>query len=316
MSYSLAAGDTFVYAVEVVQTIDMTSEGEGGALAEGEEELPAAAAVELTASGTFTFDVADGPEAGTYEVTITSDLTDVTASGTVDGEPIPDDETPDFAAIEPVSVTVIVDEQGNVIPESTDLEDPFAGMLGGMGSFGPGAVPGTQLGQFFGPPFLDEEVTVGDTWSTTFDTPGLAAEPIKSSVTTTVTGTDSVDGFEVLVVESETVIDAFEFDLGQFFLGLFTGFIPDDATEEEQAELDALVENLRFVMSFEDSRSDSTTHFDAEAGLTRRFEVSSSSSIGMDVNFPDEETGEMAGFVMEMSIDQTVSHTLVSGPSA
>lgn len=317
LSYSLAAGDTFVYAVEVVQNIDMTSEGEGAAFAEGEgEDLPASAAIEMTATGTFTFEVADGPEPGTYEVTITSDFTDVTATGTVDGAPLPADEAPDFAEIEPVSVTVVVDERGNVIPESSDLDDPLTGMLGGMGSLAPGSMPGTQLGQFFGPPFADEGVTVGDTWSTTFDTPGLTAEPITTSVTSTVTGTDSIDGIEVLVVESETVVDAFEFDLGEFFIGLFTGFVPDDATEEEKAELDALVENLRFVMSFDDSRSDSTTLFDPEAGLTRRFEVTSSSTIGMDVNFPDEVTGEMSGFVMEMGIQQAVTHTLVSGPSA
>jgi hypothetical protein len=35
----------------------------------------------------------------------------------------------------------------------------------------------------------------------------------------------------------------------------------------------------------------------------------------MDVNFPDEETGELFGFIMNMTIDQTVSHQLVDGPS-
>jgi hypothetical protein len=36
----------------------------------------------------------------------------------------------------------------------------------------------------------------------------------------------------------------------------------------------------------------------------------------MDINFPDEETGELIGFVMNMAIDQTVSHKLADGPSA
>lgn len=314
LTYSLAAGDTFVYDVAINQNIEMSSEGEGSSL--GDEELPGSASVQLTATGTFTFEVADGPEPGTYAVTITSNLTDVTATGTVDGEAIDSDETPEFAEIEPVSVTVIVDDQGNVIPDSAAAEDPFGDLLGGLGGMGPGAIPGAELGQFFGPPFPDDEVAVGDTWSDTFDTPGFGTEPFSTSVTSTVTREDTVDGVDVLVVDSDVVVEAFEFDLGDFFVGLFSGFLPEDASAEEQAEIDALIENLRFVMSFEESGSQSTTYFDPEAGISRQFDVTSSSVIEMDINFPDEETGELIGFVMDMAIDQTVSHKLADGPSA
>ncbi len=314
LTYTLSAGDTFVYDVVIEQHIEMSSEGEGSSF--GEEDLPGSASVQLTASGTFTYEVAAGPEPATYSVTITSDLTEVDATGTVDGEPIDSDETPEFAEIEPVSVTVVVDEQGNVIPDSTTADDPFADLFGGLGEMGPGAIPGAELGQFFGPAFSDNEVAVGDTWSDTFETPGFGAEPFSTSVTSTVTGEDTVDGVDVLVVDSEVVVDAFEFDLGEFFVGLFSGFLPEDASAEERAEIDALIENLRFVMSFDQSGSESTAYFDPVAGLTRQYDVTSSSLIGMDINFPDEETGEMVGFVMNMAIDQNVSHKLVGGPSA
>jgi hypothetical protein len=314
LSYALAAGDTFVYDVAITQNIEMETEGEASSF--GDEELPGKASVTVNGGGTFTFEIADGAEPGTYSVTITSDLTEVTASGTIDGEPIDSTETPEFAEIEPVSVTVIVDLQGNVIPESLGAEDPLAGLFGGLADMGPGAVPGTELGQFFGPPLPSDEVAVGDTWSDTFETPGFGAEPFTTSVTSSVSGTDTIDGFDVLVVESEVIVDPFEIDLGEFFVGLFAGFVPDDATAEEQAELADLVENLRFVMSFDNSGSESTTYFDAAAGITRQYDVTSTSLVGMDLNFPDEETGELFGFVMNMSIDQTVSHRLVDGPSA
>jgi hypothetical protein len=313
LSYALAAGDTFVYDVTITQDIDMETEGEGSSF--GDEELPGEASVTVNGTGTFTFEVADGPDPGTYSVTITSDLTKVTAIGTVDGESIDSTETPEFAEIEPVSVTVVVDEQGNVIPESVGADDPLAGLFGGLADMGPGAVPGTELGQFFGPPFPSDEVAVGDTWSDTFETPGFGTEPFTTSVTSSVSGTDTIDGFDVLVVESDVIVDPFEFDLGEFFVGLFAGFVPDDVTAEEQAELDDLVENLRFVMSFDESSSESTTYFDAAAGITRQFDVTSASLIGMDVNFPDEETGELFGFIMNMTIDQTVSHQLIDGPT-
>ena len=314
LTYSLSAGDTYVYDVAIDQNIEMSTEGEGSSF--GDEELPGAASVQLTASGTFTYEVADGPEPGTYSVTITSELTAVSATGTVDGEAIDSDEAPEFAQIEPVSVTLLVDEQGNVIPDSATAEDPFADLFGGLGEMGPGAIPGAELGQFFGPPFPDDEVAVGDTWSDTFETPGFGAESFSTSVISTVTGEGSVDGVDVLVVNSEVLVDAFEFDLGEFFVGLFSGFLPADAPAEEQAQIDALIENLRFVMSFDESGSQSTTYFDPEVGITRQFDVTSSSVIGMDINFPDEETGELVGFVMDMAIAQTVTHKLVEGPSA
>ncbi|MEX0795155.1 MAG: hypothetical protein WEB67_12010 [Acidimicrobiia bacterium] len=314
LTYSLSAGDTYVYDVAIDQNIEMSSEGEGSSF--GDEELPGSASVQLTATGTFTFEVADGPEPNTYSVTITSDLTEVNAKGTVDGEAIDSDEAPEFAEIERVSVTVVVDEQGNVVPDSPTAEDPFADLFGGLGEMGPGAIPGAELGQFFGPPFSDDQVAVGDTWSDTFDTPGFGTEPFSTSVTSTVTGEDTVNGVDVLVVDSEVVVDAFEFDLGAFFVGLFSGFLPEDASAEEQEEIASLIDNLRFVMSFDESGSQSTTYFDPEAGITRQFDVTSSSLIGMDINFPDEETGELVGFVMNMAIDQTVSHKLVGGPSA
>lgn len=314
LTYTLSDGDTFVYDVAIEQNIEMSSEGEGSSV--GDEELPGSASVVLTASGTFTFEVADGPDPGTYEVTITSDLSEVDATGTVDGETIDSDETPEFAEIEPISVTVVVDEQGNVIPDSPADDDPLSALMGGLGGMGPGAIPGAELGQFFGPPFPDDEVAVGDTWSDTFETPGFGTEPFTTSVTSTVTGEDTLEGVDVLVLESDVVVEAFEFDLGEFFVGLFSGFLPDDATAEEQAEVDDLVENLRFVMAFDESGSQSKTYFDPEAGISRRYDVASSSVIGMDVNFPDQETGELVGFVMDMTIDQTVSHVLVDGPSA
>ncbi|MDH3190723.1 MAG: hypothetical protein OEM39_08840, partial [Acidimicrobiia bacterium] len=79
---------------------------------------------------------------------------------------------------------------------------------------------------------------------------------------------------------------------------------------------DALIEGLRFVISMDTTHSTSTTLFDPVSGLTHSFRVLNASNVGMDVNFPDEETGELSGFVMNMSIEQDISQVLVSGPGA
>jgi hypothetical protein len=181
---------------------------------------------------------------------------------------------------------------------------------------GVGLVPGAELGQFFCPPFDDEAVTVGDTWSTSFETPGFGSDPIVTTIDSEVTGTDTVGGVEVLVIDTNTVVSAFEFDLADFFIGMFTGFLSDDASLEEQAEIDQLVENLRFLISSDETTSNSKTYFDPETGMTQAFEVASLANLSFDLNFPDEETGELSSFVMDMSVDQKVSYQLATAEPA
>ena len=56
--------------------------------------------------------------------------------------------------------------------------------------------------------------------------------------------------------------------------------------------------------------------FDAEAGFARMAEFDSSTSIVMDLNMPDDETGEMIGFVMDMSIAQDITYKLTDTSNA
>jgi hypothetical protein len=36
----------------------------------------------------------------------------------------------------------------------------------------------------------------------------------------------------------------------------------------------------------------------------------------MELNMPDEDTGEMVGFDMDMALDQVITYRLISGPTA
>jgi len=315
LSYSLQAGSESQYQVDLVQHISMTGEATGAA---AEEEFPGEASIDVASSALFTYSVADGPDEGTYAITITGEFTDIEVSGTVDGVDITSEgEIPDMAdlaSLEPIDVTVIVDEQGNVVSLGDGLDDPLAGMFGDLGNLGSSTAPGLDPGQFVGVPFGDEEVTVGDSWSEDIETPGLDDEPIVTSVTSTVTGTDQINGSNVLVIETATSTSPIEFDLAEFFVGLLTAFGPPEG--EDAAEFEAMMEQVRFLFTIDDTTSNSTTWFDAEAGLSRRFAMDSSSHIVMDLNVPDETTGELSGAKIDMSIDQQLDYELVGGPSA
>lgn len=280
----------------------MTSSGDPSAV-DG-DELPGEADLRMEATATFAYDVAAGPEPGTYAITITGEFKGVEVSGTVDGELVDPDQAPDFAVLEPVEATIIVDEKGNVIPDPGGSDD----LLGGMDFLGGGSMPGAQIESFFGPPLPDDEVTVGDTWTETIETPmPFGDEPVVTTIEGRVIGTDEVDGVEVFVIEANTFTSQIQFDLGEFLAGFFEAFLPEDATEEEEAEMTALTEAMKFLFTIDPSRSASTSRLDPESGIVQRAEITSSIHFTMDVAMPDETTNELVEFTMDMTLNQDLT---------
>lgn len=314
LSYALEPGATYIYEVTIDQTIDLSTTGDTSAMGEG-EDLPEEMALTVSGTSTFTHTVSEGPEPGTYQIDIVGDFTDLEFGGTIDGEPVDPTEIPDLAEMEPVDVSIVVDEQGNVIPEDASGAD-FLGALGGLDmldQFGAGG----GAGQFVGPPLPEGEVTVGDTWSETIETPTLPTDdPITTSIDSEVVATDTIDGAEVFVIETTSITSPIEFDLAELLIGFMTAFVPEDATEDEMAEIEAIVEHLRFGFSIDESVADTTTWFDPLLGLSRQAETSSGTHMVMDVNIPDEATGEMVEFAMDMNISQNVTHRLVDAAGA
>lgn len=316
LSYDLQSGTSHSYEVQIDQTIDMTATGDATAM--GEEEVPGEMSIQIGGTSTFGYSVADGPTAGTYAVTITGDFTDLDVTGTVDGEPVTSQDIPDFAEIEPIETTLIVDEQGNIIPESDEeLGEDMFGALGGLGSLGSMQQLGAGgFGQFVGPPLTTEEVTVGDTWSETVETPTLPGDaPITTVYASEVVDTDAIDGHDVFVIESTATTSPIEFDLAELLLGFMAGFTPEGTSEEDLAELDALTAELRFAFSVDETVADSTTWFDIEAGLARVAETSSTTHMVFDMNVPDETTGELVEFAMDMDMASAVTYRLVDSSS-
>ena len=280
----------------------------------GDEELPGEAVIDLEGTAVFTYTVADGTEPGTYEISIRGEFEKLNVTGTIDGVSV--DEAPDFAGVEPVDVTVIVDEQGNLIVDGLEIGDPFGSLFGDIGNFGSPNASGLDLGQFFGPAFSSDEVGFGDSWSEEIETAGFGESPVVTSVTSTITATDEVDGADVFVIETSTTTTPIELDLGEFFAGMFGAFISDAAGDEGSAELEALMEQLKFVITVDGSKSDSTTWFDPEAGVVRQWLTDAGTHLVISINIPDEVTGELVGFEMEMSISQQISYRLLDRRTA
>lgn len=316
LSYSLVPGTTHEYEVELDQTIEMTSSGDTTAM--GDEALPRELSIDMVGTSTFSHTVSEGPEPGVFEVHIVGDFSDLTFSGTIDGEPVDESEIPDMAQMEPVDITVLVDEQGNIIPDDNEgIEDGLFGDFGGLDmleSLGGGSA---AFDRFAGPPLSDGEVTVGDTWSETIEVPALPdSDPVVTQVDSEVVGVEEFDGSEVFVIETTTTTSPIEFDLAQILVGFMTAFVPEDATDEERAEIDQLVEQLRFVISVDETVGELTTRFDPAEGLAKQTDFANTTHMVMDVNIPDETTGDLVEFAMDMTITQDVTYRLVGSSTA
>jgi len=314
LTYSLEAGTSYEYEVTLDQSIQMATEGDTTAM--GDEEIPGDMSVAVKGTTTFSHSVAEGPEPDTYEITITGDFSDLSITGTVDGEPI--DELPDIAAMDPIEHTVVVDASGRPIREDSDEFGDLFGSFGGvpdMGDLG-------SLGSGFefshvGPQFPDDELTVGDTWTDTVEAPmTMGEDPVTTEIVSTVTAVEEIDGAEVLVIETTSTTSAIEFDLAEFLIGFLMAFAPEGGEGSE--DLEALTENLRFLFSIDETVNDLITWFDAEAGLARKADYSGGTHLVMDINMPDEESGEMIGFILDMTLDQSVGYRLLGAetPSA
>lgn len=314
LTYALEPGASYTYEVTIDQAIDLTTSGDTSAMGE-EEDLPGEMSLTVSGTSTFTHTVSEGSEPGTFRIDIVGDFTDLEFGGTIDGAPVDPSDIPELAEMEPVDVSIVVDEQGNVIPDDGADAD-FLGAFGGLDmldQFGAGG----SAGQFVGPPLPEGEVTVGDTWTETIETPTMPTDdPITTRIDSEVVAIETVDGAEVFVIDSTATTSAIEFDLAELLIGFMTAFIPEDATEEELAEIEAIVEHLRFAFSIDESVADTTTWFDPELGLSRQAEMSSTTHMVMDVNIPDEATGEMVEFLMDMRISQNVLYRLVDTANA
>lgn len=315
LSYRFEPGTTLRYEVTFDQHLTMSATGDGSAL--GEEEIPGNADLDISGTTTFTNTVAEGAEPGTYDITIVGDFSNLQVTGTVDGEPVDSGEIPDLAEIEPVENTITVDEKGNVISGGGD-DLGLGGALGGDPT-APGGLgaPGMDLGSFVGPSLAEREVTIGDTWSETVENPmPFGDESVSTTLESQVTGRETLDGVEVFVIETDSSTSLIEFNLAEMMIGFFAAFMPEEATAEEKAELEAMMEDLRFLMIVEPSSYHSTTWFDPVAGYARRSESAGTTRMSFDINFPDETTGEMVAFTMEMIMDQKVGYRLLGVESA
>ncbi len=317
IAYKLEAGKSYTFELDMNQTMEMTTTGDAAAMAE--EELPGEMKITVSGPTQVTYAISDGPTDGTYEITITSDLSGLDFDITLDGETAEADEIPDFAELEPQATTIVVDEHGKPSGGDSQIpDDMFGGLFGDMGGM-MGDVGGSMFNpaQFFGPALTDEEVEVGDTWTETTEIPLMGEDAATSTVTSTIDRMEDLDGTSTMVIETVVANSEIRFDMAELLLAMFEGFMdPEQASEEDLAMLEQFRDQIRFLFTVDASEVNMTSWFDPEAGMTLQSRLAGDTHMAMDVNVPDDETGEMMAFTLDMSMTQDMTYRLVDSAGA
>ena len=297
LEYGFEAGASYVYELEVEQHVLL--ETVGSATAVLDEEVPASADVTILAKGRFVYAVEVGAEPDTFEVTITGEFDDVSVEGTADGNPVDSiEDVSQLGSFAPVSRTVVVDRRGRLVGEA-----PESGDLYGIGGTALAGLTG-DLAQLPGPIFADSEVGIGEEWTASFEDASLGDDPVPTEVTAEVTGNDTLNGREVVMITSYSKTGEVETDLAEFFASFFAAF--SDSDDGDSAAVDKIV----FTIVTEPVTAESETTFEPERGLVLFATTSGPMTVSMDVALPDPDSNGLEEFTMSLKTDQRLSYRL------
>ncbi|NOY56909.1 MAG: hypothetical protein GXP34_13135 [Actinobacteria bacterium] len=162
-----------------------------------------------------------------------------------------------------------------------------------------------MLDKPFGPAFPDRPLALGDTW-TDEQSKYLADadQTVVSTITYTVTGFDTIEGYDVALIEFTSEASGIDIDLGEMFQALLEGF--SSMAEEENTSID--VPTIDFVISVGESSALGTYWFDQEAGLVRQ--VEQTYTVPLTMNMAIDSSEGTGSTTMQMNVESTVRASL------
>ena len=301
LTYAYQPDSTLTYDIAFDTTMDMQTEFPGL----GSTDM----SMGMSMGGEMGYAVAPGPGEGTVEVTMTADLDQVDVSHmTVDGFDMSGQLTEaDLAQMEGAgaipTITAVVDSSGEVLElRYGDAVMPTDFLSGGSSFSDP---TGMSMMGMLGPEMPVEEVRVGAEWTTdtSQDVPGFGT--LASTSHYWITGEETYNGRNVLVIVSSTSVESLEVDLMEMMEEMMQ---MDDgslaamgmSSQDMAAMQSELFAGIDMTMSMAYDELTGTTYFDPVDGLAVWSAVNGDMSGVVEMNTP-EGSGSMT-FDMTMDI--------------
>jgi hypothetical protein len=294
--YAYQPGDSLAYDVE--QGMSMTMEGTGDPSLGGMLD----AAMDMSATATIDYDVAEGPRPDTIELTITTTFMDGGATITQMGrtEAIPLGQFVDGMAS---TMVLLLDPNGALLSAAIDGQPLPTELLNGFEGF---AGQTTSLPQHIGPEFPDEPIGVGSTWTTEQEV-GAFGFSMEQRGEHTVVAEEVVAGRATWKIESVVTTGAAEVDLVDMLREMMEADAAAQGFDAEDMELSlSMFESLGVDMDMRlhESRTDMTVWFDPGAGIVVRAVIASEMSVDMTMRGIPQSSD------MEMGMDMVMTQAM------
>lgn len=286
LSYSFEPGEVLVYDVDLDQRMSVMTEGDSEAA-----DMPAGADLTVRGAGQFSYEVSAGPREGTYRLTITGEFSDLSVEGTLDGEPVDDPaEAGDLGIGQPVAGEIVVDGQGRPVDSEPESELAVAEIS-------------ADLARFPGPVLPSNPVSIGESWEVSHSETALGSVPVETTVTGSIVGTESVDGAEALVVDTESATSEGEVDLSAFYRDFLGGVGGEEAPTEA-------LEDIVFRILVDAGAGTTRALLDRETARVIQATREASNALTMETALPDEATGVPTTFDMRLETEQSIVYRL------
>jgi hypothetical protein len=304
LEYGYEPGSTITYDIEITQ--DITFDAAGDADRFGDDALPIDADLVTESTGRTTYSVAADPAPDNLRLDIVASFPDTRVAGTVNGSTVDNLEEggveTDLARIEAVDVQIVIDTLGRQWVPTESGETMFGADLAALTGLTNDLFT-TPVGPVFAPA---RQVTVGDSWDSETERLGQSG-PIAVRSTSTVV--DAVD--DELVIETNTVTDAYRVDFSDQFRELFLEFAEIEEGAEVPEDVEEQLEAIEFVIEVDESAVFERARFDPAQGLVTTSMKTSTIRLSMVFRAPGEE-GELSGFEIRLDVAQNALFSMAN----
>ena len=305
LSYNYPASGDLRYSIAIEQQASV--ELDTGI---AEELPPSPIEVDSILAGTIGYKTSTGPQENTTRIRILSDLSLVENRVSMGGVAMPASEIESAPGFEErIDITVVVDQQGNVLEFSSDA---LENLLGGENFLPNNSLGVQQLNRPFGPVFPDRPVAVGDAWTERVEQAGPGSLIITNAQHRLV----AVGGTEkrpILVIESTYQTEAFEWDMTEMVYGMF-GALAEEVTEgEAQAGQETLPE-FQLLITVTPGAVQVVARFDPQVGLVIQGDYQTRGRVTTDMTIPGEG-GQPFTIITATEYDQGAFYELIEDAS-